>query len=200
MAKIKICGMMSTTHIEWVNEYKPDYVGFIFAKSRRQVSVELASQMKSILDKTIQAVGVFVNEDIKTVAKIANDGIIDVVQLHGDEDNEYIKTLRTLCSVPIVKAIRVKEGYDDRFDADYLLFDTFSKDAYGGTGKMFDKELLRGTDKPFFAAGGINIDNVSDVIKALNPYCIDVSSGVETDGVKDKDKIQNIIEMVRKEQ
>jgi phosphoribosylanthranilate isomerase len=195
MTKIKICGLFRTEDIDFVNEAKPDYIGFVFAKSHRQVSKETAQKLKSKLDKNILSVGVFVNEDINKAAEIANADIIDLVQLHGDEDDNYIKELKKLCNKKIIKAVKVKTGEDiirwRNCQADWLMFD-----AGMGEGKTFDWNLLKSFIRPYFLAGGINENNLEQAMK-LNPYCIDVSSGVETNKVKDKQKILNMTNIIR---
>lgn len=200
--KIKICGIRRQEDIEYVNEGMPDYIGFVFAKSRRQINAETAMNLKKRLHPDIQAVGVFVNEEPERAAWAVNQGIIDIVQLHGDEDREYIQKLRKMMKRgKIIQAVRVltaqdvKSGNDS--SADYLLFDKFSPKAYGGTGESFDWELIDSVKKPFFLAGGIDCENVKKAVSLLHPYAIDVSSAVETEGVKDRNKILDIIKAVR---
>ena len=199
MAKIKICGIKNFKDIECINEVQPDYIGFVFAKGKRYVDPDLANLLKSRLNRNIHTIGVFVNEDIGAIAKLCDRGIIDIVQIHGDEDEEYIKALKKKVFKPVIKTIRVKEQvtgpiYDN---ADYVLFDTFSKSKYGGTGKSFDWNLIRGYKKPFFLAGGLNSGNVADAVNSLHPYCIDISSGVETNDIKDAEKIIKVVNLVR---
>jgi phosphoribosylanthranilate isomerase len=193
--KIKICGLFRDCDIDFVNEAKPDFAGFVFAKSHRQVSIETAQELKNKLDKNILSVGVFVNEDINKIVEICDKNIIDLVQLHGDEDDNYINELKKVCSKKIIKAIKVKTGEDiirwRNCQADWLMFD-----AGKGEGKTFDWTVLKNFVRPYFLAGGINENNVEQAIK-LNPYCIDVSSGVETNKVKDKNKILNIVRRVK---
>ncbi|ACL77507.1 phosphoribosylanthranilate isomerase [Ruminiclostridium cellulolyticum] len=199
--KIKICGLTRTQDIEYVNEALPDYVGFVFAKSKRQVTPETAEQLRKLLDSRIAVVGVFVNEDIDRITSLCKNGIIDIIQLHGDESDEYIESLRQNIDNLIIKAIRVKDSESVKascsLPCDYLLFDTFSGNDYGGTGKAFDWKLISDIDKPFFLAGGISIDNAVTAIKNMSPYCLDISSGVETDSVKDRNKILNIVNLAR---
>ncbi|MHB1346566.1 MAG: phosphoribosylanthranilate isomerase [Candidatus Humimicrobiaceae bacterium] len=199
MAKIKICGIKNFKDIECINEAQPDYIGFVFAKGKRYVDPELANLLKSRLNRNIHVIGVFVNEDIGAIAKLCDRNIIDIVQIHGDEDEAYIKALKKEVFKPIIKTIRVKEQvtspiYDS---ADYVLFDTFSKSHYGGTGKSFDWNMIRGYKKPFFLAGGLKFGNVADAVNSLHPYCIDISSGVETDNIKDGEKIIKVVNLVR---
>ena len=204
MAKIKICGLKREEDIEFVNEFMPDYIGFVFANTRRRVEDEKARELKNQLNPEIQAVGVFVNDDMKHVSWLANEGIIDVIQLHGDEDNEYIDALRKLTDKKIIKAIRVKDAASieqgRKFRADYLLLDTFvQKDVYGGTGKTFDRTLIPDDIGDYFLAGGLSADNLEQALSECNPYAVDLSSSVETDGVKDREKIKEVIEIVRNE-
>ena len=203
MTKIKICGLTRTEDIEMVNEFLPDYIGFVFAKSRRQVSAEQAKELKNKLRPAIKAVGVFVNEKPENIAEIANQGIIDLIQIHGDEDAAYCAQLRKLTQAPIIKVVRVEREDDfagiEEFDCDYNLFDTLSSKEYGGTGKAFDHSLLYNKEikKPFFVAGGLNQDNVAAVIEVIKPFGVDTSGGVETDGIKDINKIKEFIKQGR---
>ena len=203
MTKIKICGLTRTEDIAMVNEFLPDYIGFVFAKSRRQVSAEQAKELKKRLKPEIKAVGVFVNEKPENIAEIANQGIIDLIQMHGDEDAAYCAQLRKLTQAPIIKVVRVEREDDfagiEEFDCDYYLFDTLSSKEYGGTGKAFDHSLLYNKEikKPFFVAGGLNQDNVAAVIEVIKPFGVDTSGGVETDGIKDANKIKEFIKQGR---
>ena len=203
MTKIKICGLTRTEDIEMVNEFLPDYVGFVFTKSRRQLSAEQAKELKKKLRPEIKAVGVFVNEKAENIAEIANQGIIDLIQIHGDEDAAYCRQLRKVTQTPIIKAVRVRDEADlagiEAFDCDYYLFDTLISQQYGGTGKAFDHSILYNKEikKQFFVAGGLNQDNVSAVIEAIKPFGVDTSGGVETDGSKDINKIKEFIKQGR---
>lgn len=200
MPKIKLCGLTRQSDIDAVNIANPDYIGFVFAKSRRQINEEKAKQFKQFLSPYIQVVGVFVNEKIEKIINLCNSNIIDMIQLHGDEDNEYIRKLKECVPNKIIKAVRVKESQDVEraieIVADYILFDTYHREQYGGTGETFDWNLISKVDKPYFLAGGINADNVYEAIKLCNPFCIDISSGVETNGYKDPKKILHIIDKV----
>ncbi|HEX2925534.1 MAG TPA: phosphoribosylanthranilate isomerase [Ruminiclostridium sp.] len=199
--KIKICGLTRPQDIEYVNEALPDYIGFVFAKSRRQVTPQSADELRHRLDYRIKAVGVFVNENINQIASLCRNGIIDLVQLHGDENVEYISALRKEIKIPVIKAVRVRDSESLKascsIHCDYLLLDTFSGNEYGGTGKAFDWKLISGMGKPFFLAGGISLDNAENAIKTVRPFCLDTSSSVETDNVKDRDKIINLVNLVR---
>lgn len=200
--KIKICGLMRPQDIAVVNVAQPDYIGFVFAESRRQVTPEQAAELKKMLCGNIKAVGVFVNNEIDTIARICGEGVIELVQLHGDEDADFITRLREKIDCPIIKALRVLTAQQvlaaEALPCDYLLLDTYNKDTYGGTGEAFDHELIPVIDKPFFLAGGLNAETITDA-SARGPYCLDVSSGVETNGVKDAQKIKDIIQIVREE-
>ena len=214
MQKIKLCGMMKPCDIEYANRVKPDFVGFIFANTRRKISAAQAKQFREALDAEIPAVGVFVNEDIPVIASLVQDGCIDMIQLHGEEDADYIRCLREVCDVPVIKAVKVQTVEQIRQTAalpvDYLLLDTYRKGVLGGTGEAFDWELLREAKaaagdtaegelfgKPYFLAGGLHAGNLREAA-ALGSYGLDVSSGIETDGSKDFDKMAEVMELVRK--
>lgn len=203
MTKIKICGLSRSQDIQAVNEALPDYIGFVFAKSRRQVSLKQAEKLKSLIDSRILTVGVFVNASSSEIARICKDNIIDIIQLHGDEDENYITELRNMIKNPIIKAIKVQNSRKihmaQSLPCDYLLFDTYKKDIYGGSGESFDHSLISDVRKPYFLAGGLNAENIAAAITECQPYCVDISSGVETDGLKDKEKIKEIIKIVRSE-
>ena len=197
--KIKICGLFRSEDISFANEALPDYIGFVFAKSSRQVTPEKAAELKKMLDKRIKAVGVFVNSNIDFIAGLVHNNIIDAVQLHGSEDEEFVRRLRGAVplGIPVIKAFSVGSADDIRtaagFPCDFMLLDN----GRGGTGKAFTWELLRDNmPDRVFLAGGVNTGNIADAVK-LEPYCIDVSSGAETDGVKDKAKILKLVNAVR---
>ncbi len=184
--KIKICGIMRECDMDYINLAQPDYIGFIFAPSRRRITAEAAAGFKSRLSNHILAVGVFVDQDVDLINKLVDDKIIDIVQLHGSESDDFIRMI----NAPTIKALRI--GEDINCSSEFLLFDGIK----AGSGESFDWSMLPKTDKPFFIAGGINIDNI-DQAMALEPYGIDISSGVETDGFKDKQKIIEIVGRVR---
>ena len=199
MSKIKLCGLSRKCDIEWANALKPEYIGFVFwSKSKRNVPPEKAKELKNLLSPDVKAVGVFVDEPIENVAELLNDNIIDIAQLHGGEDEEYIKKLRTLSGKPIIKAFLLKSESDaeraEKSTADYILVDSGT-----GTGKSFDWELLKNISRPYFLAGGLCCENISQAITALDPYAVDVSSGIETNGCKDKNKMAAFVAAVRKE-
>ncbi|MDF2908479.1 MAG: N-(5-phosphoribosyl)anthranilate isomerase [Herbinix sp.] len=233
MTKIKICGLSRKADILAVNEVMPDYIGFVFARSRRQVSEETALELKELLRPEILSIGVFVNDEIDYISHLCDRGIIDIVQLHGDESTSYIHQLREYIKNPIIKAIRVsgrdaiideledeledelkdelkddlkddlKDELEDQLKdtevipCDYLLLDTYHKEQYGGTGESFDWSVIPKLSKPYFLAGGISIANVVEAINCLHPFCVDVSSSVETAGYKDATKIKEIVMKVR---
>ncbi|MDR0508853.1 MAG: phosphoribosylanthranilate isomerase [Candidatus Methanoplasma sp.] len=199
MSKVKICGLSREEDIEAVNAVMPDYAGFVFAESRRRIDETAAAMLKDGLDSRIEAVGVFVNEDIEKIVRLYRKETIDVVQLHGDEDAEYIRRLRNSCSCRIIKSVAVGDTlpYLPK-SPDYLLFDTLSEER-GGTGKTFDWHMLKCHGRqPYFLAGGLNAANVRDAIRTLSPYCVDVSGGVETHGLKDAAKIEEFVNIVRR--
>lgn len=197
MTKIKICGLFRMKHIEYVNEAKPDYIGFVFAKSKRQVTSQQAMKYRKYLNKEIKVVGVFVNEEIEHIVNLLENKVIDTVQLHGGESEEYINKLRSKIFCPIIKAVQVKSTEDviktQYTVADYLLLDQ----GKGGTGKSFDWSLVPKLEKKFFLAGGINETNLNKAMLEVNPYAVDISSGVESNGEKDKEKILKIVREIR---
>lgn len=200
MSKIKICGLKREEDIRFVNITKPDYVGFVFAGIKRKIDFNTASKLKFLLDNKIQSVGVFVNEPIDSISGLCDDKIIDLVQLHGNEDDVYVSKLKENIKLPIIKAVRVKSKlYNVIVKTDFILFDAYNDLEYGGSGKVFNWDLVKGYKEPFFLAGGLNKDNVKEVVQKINPYCVDLSSGVETNGIKDFEKIKIVIEIVRKE-
>ena len=203
MTKIKICGLKRKEDIEYVNELKPDYIGFVFANSKRKVDKDTAKELKKLLDNDIMSVGVFVDEDIDFVAELVKDKVIDVIQLHGREDENYISTLKAKLDddTQIIKAVKVKSSEDiinsKKFDVDFLLLDTYAENVAGGSGKEFDKTLIPEDMGDYFLAGGLNETNLEKTIATYHPFAVDLSSGVETDGVKDRDKIKRVIEIVK---
>ncbi|MBQ8827619.1 MAG: phosphoribosylanthranilate isomerase [Clostridia bacterium] len=201
MTKIKLCGLSRPCDIEAVNVLSPEYIGFVFAsKSRRYVTTEKAAELKSLLNPGISAVGVFVKEKPEKVAGLLEAGVIDIAQLHGGEDEEYIRKLRALTEKPIIKAFRIESEQDildaEQSTADYVLLDS----GNGGTGTLFDWKLIQNIKRPYFLAGGLDIGNVSKAVKTLAPYAVDVSSGIETGGVKDIGKMAEFVAAVRKEE
>ena len=200
MSKMKLCGLSREQDIKAVNEIKPDYIGFVFAKkSKRYVSPERAAELKAMLSPGITAVGVFVNETVENVAQLLNNGTIDIAQLHGKEDNEYIAQLRGLSCKPIIQAFKIACEADlepvEASKADYVLLDSGA-----GTGTVFDWSLIKNVKRPYFLAGGLSPENVAAAIAELDPYAVDVSSGIETDGLKDAAKMEAFAANVRREE
>jgi phosphoribosylanthranilate isomerase len=192
--KIKICGLTRIEDIEAVNVAKPDYVGFVFAESRRKVSPAQANVLRGALRPEIIPVGVFVNETIENILLLVRENIIQAVQLHGAEDGNYIKELKSKTNIPIIKAVSVqKEGDAQAWEncaADFLLLDHKS----GGTGETFNWNLIGKVTKPFFLAGGLSSENIADAIQMVKPFAVDTSSGVETSpGIKCAEKIRDFI-------
>lgn len=196
--KIKMCGLTSLEDIEAVNALLPDYIGFVFAAaSRRYISFEAAAALKKRLDPGIRAVGVFVDEAPETVADLLRQGTIDLAQLHGHEDEAYLKKLRGLTKKPLIRAFRAASPEDillaNASSADFVLLDSGA-----GSGRTFAWELLRDIRRPFFLAGGLTPENVGEAIEVCCPFAVDVSSGIETEGRKDPDKMKAFSAEVRK--
>ena len=198
MTKIKLCGMTRLCDIETANTLLPEFIGFVFAeKSRRYIHPEAAGALRRALDPSVCTVGVFVREKPETVALLLNEGIIDLAQLHGGEDDSYIAGLRMRTDKPLIQAFRVdtaadlERAYKSR--AEYILLDH----GAGGTGSSFNWKLLEGFDRPYFLAGGLGVDNVREAVTMLHPFAVDVSSGIETDGLKDRKKMQAFVAAVR---
>lgn len=198
MTRVKICGLRRREDVEAVNRALPDFVGFVFAKSRRRITPELAASLKNQLDPHIEVVGVFVNQNIEVIRDLYRSGIIDLAQLHGDENREYIERLRQCCGCRVIKALSVGSALPPLPQkTDYLLFDTQSA-LRGGGGTPFDWDLLKSYQgPPYFLAGGLSAQNVRAAVNATAPFCVDVSSGVETDGWKDRDKIAEFVRLVK---
>ena len=196
MVKIKLCGLTRRCDIDWANELLPDYVGFVFAGSRRSVTDEQAAQLRNILREDIPAVGVFVDEPIDHAAALVRQGVIQLVQLHGAEDEGYIRELRRAVSVPVIQAFSVRSSEDiqaaGRSSADFVLLDH----GAGGTGQAFDWSLAAALDRPYFLAGGLHPGNAAAAAE-LRPFAVDVSSGIETEGVKDRQKMIEFVRRIR---
>lgn len=197
LTKIKICGLFRPQDIVAVNKAGPDFIGFVFAKSRRQVTVDQARQLRALLSPDIAVVGVFQNAAPDLILQITKQEIIDLVQLHGGEDENYLRYIREKSGKPVIKAISVScpkdlEMWQDSA-ADYLLLDHGS----GGTGQTFDWRQIGESHKPFFLAGGLNAKNIRRAINKTRPFGVDISSGAETDGQKDPEKIHDIIRRLR---
>ena len=198
MTKIKICGLYRTEDIDYVNEAKPDYAGFIihFPKSHRNLSIDEVGRLTRRLDESITSVGVFVDEDADTVISAMKQNVIRMAQLHGHESADYIRRVKEAAGKPVIKAFTVRSADDVReaelSPADYILLD------YGkGEGKPFDWRLLDGLERPYFLAGGVTAENLPQILTYIRPWAVDISSGVETDKVKDREKIARVVELVR---
>ena len=224
--KVKMCGISKVETISAIVDAKPDYMGLVFAPSKRQVTVDQAKTLVEELYKqnvvgnnseaeqtepvttldtasfeTIKTVGVFVNETIENLLKIAEEVKLDVIQLHGDEDESFIQILKEQSNVEVWKAVQVRSAADAEkwidSSADMLLFDAYHKDERGGTGEVFDWSSLDEFERPFMLAGGIDSTNVARAIRTVRPYGIDISSGIETEGVKDDEKMKAFTNSVR---
>ena len=195
--KIKICGLMSEDDILCVNEILPEFVGFMFWEpSKRYITLDKARGFKELLDPKVKAVGVFLDQDIEEVKSIAKSGVIDIVQLHGSESDEYIEIIKNETGLPVIKAFSVAKGADadtiNRSPADMVLIDS----GRGGTGELFNWEFLKDIKRDYFLAGGLSPENAGEAVKT-GAYALDVSSGVETEGKKDAEKIRRFITTVR---
>ncbi len=195
--KIKICGLQTIEDIEAVNEVKPDYIGFIFAvESKRRITFEQAEKMKNKLSEGIKSVGVFLNEKIENISFCAENNIIDMIQLHGKEDNNYINQLKEKTNLPVIKVFSADKELENNINkttADFVLIDN----EKGGSGKVCNWKLIpEKRSKRIFLAGGLNIYNIEEAIKTVKPYCVDINSGVETNEKKDKNKIKEITEKI----
>ena len=196
--KIKICGLKRPEDITYVNEAKPDYCGFIieFPKSSRNVTGALVRELTAKLNPDIIPVGVFVNAAPERVEELLLDGTIHIAQLHGQEDEAYIRRIQKNTGHQVIKAFSVKTAQDIentlKSPADYILLDQ----GGGGTGQTFDWSLIPEIDRPFFLAGGLGVENLETAVRTINPYAVDLSSSVETDGMKDRDKILKAVQLV----
>ena len=189
MTRVKFCGMTDPSEIEAVNRLRPDYIGFVFVPwSKRFLEVSRARELKQGLHPSIKAVGVFVDASLEAVAKVAEEGIVDLVQLHGAEDGSYIDELRKFTSKPIIQAFRISSKSDvERARAskgDLILLD-----AGAGAGETFDWSLIGSVERPYLLAGGLDAGNAGVAVERLHPYGLDVSSGIETEGRKDEEKM-----------
>lgn len=199
MTKIKFCGLTRIEDIEAANRLKPDYIGFVFwDKSKRAVTREQSAELKSKLDPSIKAVGVFVDEDTEVVKSLLEGGIIDIAQLHGHEDEDYINELKSSTGSRVIKAFRIRSE-DDIRKAEESPADMVLLDAGMGGGVTFDWSLIKSVRRPYFLAGGLEPDNAEDAVKTFHPYALDVSSGIETGGLKDEQKMAAFAAAVRKE-
>lgn len=200
MTRVKLCGLCRECDIAWANKLRADYIGFVFAaKSKRYISTLQARLLKSLLNPQIKAVGVFVDAEVEDISALLEEGIIDIAQLHGKEDEDYIKRLRKLTDKTIIKAFRMEETSPVKeilhSSADYVLLDSGA-----GTGKVFDWQRIKDIKRPYFLAGGLNPENAARAVSMLHPFALDVSSGIESDGVKDERKMEAFVNAVRKEE
>ena len=198
MTRVKVCGLKRPEDMAYANELLPDYVGFVFAKaSKRYVSPETAASLRAMLLPQIITVGVFVDEPVEQVIALLQSGVIAMAQLHGAESQAYVRELKSRTHAPIIQAFRIASREDvlraEESEADYILLDH----GAGGTGEMFDLSLLDGIDRPFFLAGGLSAENVGEAIMRYKPFAVDSSSKLETDGVKDYNKMKAFVEAVR---
>ena len=197
MTRIKLCGLSRPCDIEAANALRPEYVGFVFApKSKRYVSPGNAVELKRMLAPGIRAVGVFVNEPPDHIAALLHQGVIDLAQLHGGEDEAYVAHLRQRSAQPIIRAFRI-ETAEDIERAEHSMADYVLLDSGGGSGTPFDWNLIQNIKKPYFLAGGLSPETVSGAVARLHPFAVDVSSGIETDGVKDSGKMAAFVAAVR---
>ncbi|MCH5211952.1 MAG: phosphoribosylanthranilate isomerase [Oscillospiraceae bacterium] len=197
MTKIKLCGLRRSCDVDYVNKLLPDFIGFVFApKSSRYVTFDEAQALREKLDNRIIPVGVFVNEAPENIKYLVNSNIIGAVQLHGSEDNEYIKKLRDDVHCPIIQAFKIESEKDikkaEESDADYIMLD-----SGGGTGETFNHSLISDIKRDFFLAGGLGSRNVREAISLCRPYAVDASSSLETDGFKDEHKMTDFVQAVR---
>lgn len=200
MTKIKICGLRRPEDIAYVNEAKPDFAGFIIdvPKSRRNVPREKVRELTALLSPEILPVGVFVNAPMETILSLVTDGTLKAVQLHGQESQSYLEELKKQVAVPLIRAFSIRSPEDlteaEKSPADFVLLDN----GAGGTGETFDWSLLSSFNRPFFLAGGLRLENIAEAVSRFHPYALDLSSGVETDGYKDKEKIIAAVAAVRR--
>jgi phosphoribosylanthranilate isomerase len=200
MYKVKVCGMKNSDAVPTLNDCHPDYVGYILSQGfKRSIDEATALDIRGKLSYTVPTVGVFVNEKYERIAQLFNLGLFTIIQLHGDEDEEYIKGLRKVCDLPIIKSVGVIDGkvmpYPD--NCDFVLLDAYSQKHRGGMGKSVEWRKYDEIKKPIFLAGGITPENVTEALATVQPFAVDCSSGLETNGVKDIEKIKQYISAVR---
>lgn len=199
MTRIKLCGLSRVCDIEMANHLSPEYIGFVFAsKSKRYISPEKAEGLKRLLKPGIKAAGVFVNENPEKIAHLLNIGLIDIAQLHGSENEAYITHLRRMTDKPVIKAFCIQSA-DDIMAAEHCAADLVLLDSGAGTGMVFNWNLIQNITRPYFLAGGLSPGNVENAVTVLHPFAVDVSSGIESGGVKDQAKMAAFVAAVRKE-
>lgn len=197
MTRIKICGLSRPCDVDYVNAAMPDYCGFVvnFPKSRRSVTPEQVRALRPRLFKEIAPVGVFVDRPVEEVAALLNDGTLSAAQLHGCEDDGYLAALRRLTDAPLIQAFRVASPADAaracESRADFVLLDSGQ-----GSGRTFDWSQIEGVTRPFFLAGGLSPENLREAVARVHPFAVDLSSGVETGGLKDRAKILSAVHAV----
>lgn len=200
MTKVKICGIKTEEELDVVNRCMPHYIGFVFAESKRRVTKDKAYSLRKRLAAGIRTVGVFVDEPVESVLHLVQEGIIDLIQLHGNEGKETIEWLKQKTFCPVIKAVRVQSSQQildaEKLPCDMLLLDTFKQGKPGGSGRSFDHSLIPKLHKPYFIAGGLNAENVGQCIRKYRPFGVDISSGAETGGIKDEEKIIEILKAV----
>ena len=198
MTLVKFCGIRTMADADAVNEIHPDFAGFVFAPGRkRTIDADTAVSLRNAIDPDIRTVGVFLDQPIREIVQIAGSGAIDMIQLHGSESEDYVKDIRNLTGLEVIRAFTVRTGNDavshPSTCADRLMFDSGA-----GSGERFDWSSLSGIRRPFFLAGGLDADNVYEAIIEVRPFAVDVSSGIETEGNKDKTKMRAFMEAVRR--
>ena len=197
MTKIKLCGLSRDADIDAANRLLPEYIGFVFAeKSRRYISRKKAEELKKRLNPAVLTVGVFVNSPAEEIVGLLQDGVIDLAQLHGQESSTEIARLRELTGKPVIRAFRVRHPEDVR-EAEASPADLILLDAGAGDGKTFDWEIAGSVRRPYFLAGGLTPENAGEAVRQLHPYALDVSSGIETGGVKDPEKMRSFMRSIR---
>ena len=201
MTKVKICGLKTIKDIQAVNRWKPDFAGFVFAPGKRHITPGHAAELRRALDPGIQAVWVFVNAPVEEAAALSNTGVIQLIQLHGDEDAVYMEELRKRTDKPLIKAVAARSQEEilkaEKLPCEYLLLDAYQKGSPGGNGETFDWNIIPPLKKNWFLAGGLSPENVEQAIKICRPFGVDVSSGVEIQGKKSQQRIREFIEKVR---
>ena len=196
---IKLCGLMSEADVKLINEVRPDYCGFIvdYPKSHRSKTYDEVKNLSRLVSPEVKRVGVFVDPDPELPIRMLDRGIIDLVQLHGNESDDMIRSIRVATGKPVIKAYIIKNSEDIKTalnsPADHILLDKGR-----GDGRSFDWSLAAEADRPFFLAGGLNLHNIGEAMEYLHPFGLDISSGAETEGTKDPEKVKKIMELVRR--
>lgn len=195
--ELKICGLSRMEDVIAVNRHGADYAGFVFfKKSKRYIDPYKAGELIEFLRSDIKSVGVFMDEPLDSVISTARISGVEVIQLHGHESEEYVEYVKRTLERPVIKAFKAdEEGALEKAlhtTADYVLIDSGA-----GTGKKFDWNTLKDFKREYFLAGGLDPDSVGEAISLLEPFAVDVSSGVETDGIKDEKKIESFIKAVK---